>query len=256
MNCFNYGKSGHFAHDCTESKVLYDQTCYSNAYVNSCLMLAETVPYWTTNSTTIDHIARDRNAFVDFLRIPKGSKTIYLGNNTSSDVLGIGTCKLVMRKGRTLYLHDVLYALEVRRNLIFVVVLLQLDFEIVFEKDCVNVLLDNVCYMFGFMLDEFIVLDYIPINTNTSTFAIGSSSNESSVHDVKWHARLGDIGQDRLKRLAKAGLLGSIEKIDLPICEHCLARKATRLPFGKAKRATLPLQLIHSDIYSLMNVRA
>ena len=44
-----------------------------------------------------------------------------------------------------------------------------------------NVFLDNVC-------DEsngFIVLDSIPINTNTSTFVIGSSSNDSLVHDVK-----------------------------------------------------------------------
>ena len=44
-----------------------------------------------------------------------------------------------------------------------------------------NALLDNVC-------DEssgFIVLDSIPINTNTSTFVIGSSSNDSLVHDVK-----------------------------------------------------------------------
>ena len=106
------------------------------------------------------------------------------------------------------------------------------------------------------MLDGFIVLDYIPINTNTSTFFTGSSSNDSLIHDVKWHASLGHIGQDGLKRLAKASLLRSIKKIDLPICEHCLARKATRLPFGKAKRATLPLQLIHSDIYGPMNVKA
>ena len=80
-----------------------------------------------------------------------------------------------------------------------------------------NVLLDNVCYESIFILDEFIVLDFIPINTNTSTFVIGSSSNDSLVHDVKWHAKLGHIGQDLLKILAKAGLLRSIEKIDLPI---------------------------------------
>jgi transposase InsO family protein len=42
----------------------------------------------------------------------------------------------------------------------------------------------------------------------------------------------------------------------LPVCEHCLAGKATRLPFGKAKRASSPLQLIHSDIDGPMNVRA
>ena len=68
------------------------------------------------------------------------------------------------------------------------------------------------------MLDGFIVLDSIPIKTNTSTVVIGSSSNDSLVHDVKWHSRLGHIGQNRLKRLAKAGLLEYIEKIDLPIC--------------------------------------
>ena len=32
--------------------------------------------------------------------------------------------------------------------------------------------------------------------------------------------------------------------------------KATRLTFGKAKRTCCPLELIHSDICSLMNVRA
>lgn len=72
----------------------------------------------------------------------------------------------------------------------------------------------------------------------------------------KWHARLCHIGQDRMNRLARDGLLGPIAKLDLPTCEHCLAGKATRKPFGKAFRATSPLQLIHSDICGPMNVRA
>ena len=41
-----------------------------------------------------------------------------------------------------------------------------------------------------------------------------------------------------MKRLARLGLLRSLTKVKLSICEHCLARKATRLPFDKAKRAT------------------
>ena len=50
--------------------------------------------------------------------------------------------------------------------------------------------------------------------------------------------------------------MGPIEKIDFPVCKQCLARKAKRLPFGKAKRANLPLQLIHFDICGPMNIRA
>ena len=76
-----------------------------------------------------------------------------MGNNTSSNVLGIGTCKLIMWKGRTLYLHVVLFASEVRLNLVFVVVLVKLGFKIVFEQDCVKVLLDNVVFRYGFLSD-------------------------------------------------------------------------------------------------------
>ena len=255
MNCFNCRKPGHFAGDYIEPKVIYDQIHFHNAFVSSFLMLTETVPCWTVNSAATNHIAWDRNAYVDFCRIPKGSRSIYMGNNTSANVLRIGSCKLLMRKGCTFYFHDVLFASEIRRNLVSVVVLVKLSFKIVFEQDYVTVLLDNIVYGNGFLLDRFIVLDTIPINKTIYVFAIGNSSSRSYVNDVKWHARLGHIGQDRLKRLAKADLLGYIDKIDLPVCEQCLEGKATRLPFGKAKRACFPLELIRSEICGPMNVR-
>ena len=45
------------------------------------------------------------------------------------------------------------------------------------------------------------------------------------MNDVKWHNRLEHIGQDRLKRLAKASHLESIDKMDLLVCEQCLVGK-------------------------------
>ena len=71
---------------------------------------------WTINSATTKHAARDRVGFVEYCRIAVGCKDIKVGNRASVEVLGIGTYKLELQGVRTLLLHDVLYALEIRRN--------------------------------------------------------------------------------------------------------------------------------------------
>ena len=59
-----------------------------------------------------------------------------------------------------------------------------------------------------------------------------------------------------MAKLAREGLLDPLAKVDLPICEPCLARKACRKPFGKAVKATQLVELIHSNICGPMNVKA
>ncbi|KAK2976358.1 hypothetical protein RJ640_014189 [Escallonia rubra] len=68
--------------------------------------------------------------------------------------------------------------------------------------------------------------------------------------------RLDPIGQDRMTRLVREGLLGPLAKVNLQPCEACLAGKACMKPFGKAVRVTQPLELVHSDIYGPMSVKA
>jgi hypothetical protein len=139
-----------------------------------------------------------------------------------------------------------------------VLALLQLGFNIAFVGCYVKIQLDNIFYGSGFVLNGFMVLDTnnVSINYDASIYVVQNSSIVNDSNIITWHARLGHIGQDRLHRLTRAGLLGSLAKEELPIYELCLTGKATRLPFGKAKRASSPLHLIHSDICGLMNVRA
>ena len=70
--------------------------------------------------------------FVEYRQILVGTRDIKVGNGVSVEVLGIGTYKLELRGGRTLLLHDVLYAPGIWRNLLFVVTLLKLGFQFIF----------------------------------------------------------------------------------------------------------------------------
>ncbi|KAL4025380.1 hypothetical protein IC575_013770 [Cucumis melo] len=72
-----------------------------------------------------------------------------------------------------------------------------------------------------------------------------------------WHLRLGHINLDRIGRLVKNGLLNKLKDDSLPPCESCLEGKMTKRPFTeKGYRAKEPLELIHSDLCGLMNVKA
>jgi len=44
-----------------------------------------------------------------------------------------------------------------------------------------------------------------------------------------------------MSRLAKEDVLDRLIEVKLPICESCLAGKATAEPFGKASRGSSPL---------------
>lgn len=55
--------------------------------------------------------------------------------------------------------------------------------------------------------------------------------------------------------LAKEGLLGSISKVSLSTCKHCLIEKKAWKPFDKALKVELPSQLVYSDLCRPMNVR-
>jgi hypothetical protein len=152
---------------------------------------------------------------VEFCWIPKRSRYIYIGNNTFVVVLRIGTCKLDLWDGRTLYLHDVLlYTLEVRWNLVFVHALLQLGFNIAFIGCCVKIYLDNIFLWFLFCIKWFYGVRHcnISINDDASIYAVQNSNTTNTSDIITWHVRLWHIWQDQLYRLTRAGLLGLLTK--------------------------------------------
>ena len=94
--------------------------------------------------------------------------------------------------------------------------------------------MDDVIFGHGSICEILFKINLFESSTSP-TFVIDCNI---TINSSTWHARLGHIGKDRMARLAREGLLGPLAKVDLPICEPCLASKACRKPFRKAVRAT------------------
>src|SRR5438270_549399 len=246
--CHRCGEPGHFARDCTKPK----KVSYCNSATLVCsqsLMVGSDSPLlWVVDSGASDHIACNKGLFREFRKIWAGEKKLYVVNGQVVDVLGMGTCEVDFGSGHILALTNVLYAPEIVHNLMSIRKLTECGNKVHFEGTNVIIKCDNGFNISGFINGNLYVLNdsvSVPVLLNT----------DIAFESMKWHSRLGHIGQDRMSRLVKSGLTGSLTKVTLPTCESCLAGKATRKSFGKARRASAPLDLIHSDICGPMSAR-
>ena len=174
---------------------------------------------------------------MDFHRVLRKNKWIHVGNKGKVEVLGIGTCKLVLRGGRVLLLHDVLYVLEIRQNLIFVLLLIKSGFCLNFYDTSVNLFSKTNYYGSGCWDNGFIVHDLV--SNNNVGFSFMTSSSSSSDNDMNvWHSRLGHIGQQRMNKLTKESLLGPLKKVNLLTCLNCLKEKMIKKTIWKNNQSS------------------
>ncbi|KAL0455111.1 UNVERIFIED_CONTAM: hypothetical protein Slati_0850300 [Sesamum latifolium] len=72
-----------------------------------------------------------------------------------------------------------------------------------------------------------------------------------------WHARLGHISKDRIRKLVDSKSLEVDDLDHLPTCESCLKGKMTKKPFvGQSATANGLLDLVHTDGCGPLNTPA
>lgn len=136
--------------------MVQSHSLYSLSYVSSTVLLTKSHPLLIVDLASTDHVVRKREAFMEYYWIPMETKWIYVGENAKVNVKGIGTCKLNLRDGQMLFVYNILYAPKIWWNLIPIVVLLGLGFNLNFQGNGLDLYGGDLFYGVEYFLDGFI----------------------------------------------------------------------------------------------------
>nr|GMD04473.1 Retrovirus-related Pol polyprotein from transposon TNT 1-94 [Ipomoea batatas] len=155
---------------------------------------------WWVDTGATRHVCKDINLYKIYNGLEDGP-SLYMGNDYMVKVKGIGQVELLLTSGKKLTLTDVYHAPDVRKILVFGIVLNKCGFKLVFEAD-------------RFILSKagmFVGQGYLCCNM----FKLNTSKVDGSVYTVcsssLWHSRLCHVNYFRLFDMAKDGLIPSCD---------------------------------------------
>ncbi|KAK3012314.1 hypothetical protein RJ639_012614 [Escallonia herrerae] len=143
-NCYTCGKPGHHRNDCPHNKDGNDKQFKKGprdivCVVSESLLADCNSRSWWVDSASSRHVAKTRENFVEMKDVKAGDHKIYMGNNMYCNVLDVGTVKIPLPGQNNLILTDVLYAPNMRRNLLSVPRMDKKGFELHFRSSKVSI---------------------------------------------------------------------------------------------------------------------
>jgi hypothetical protein len=213
--------------------------------------------WWIDSDATI-HILNSLQGLSMKRILPKGERTIRVANGEEVEVEVTEELSLEISNGFTLYLHNVLYVLSMRMNLISVSCLNDDVFDYLFDKRQYLITLNNEVVSHH---DKFYLLsikDFINVVSSENDVNVSSSKNKRKrIDDVSsklWHSRLGHISRGRIERLVKELFLPPLEFSYFEQCIDCIKGKYIKQIKKNAKRSAVILEIIHTDICDTFSI--
>ena len=179
---------------------------------------------WWVDSGATRHVCKNKNFFKTMKPVDDGT-ILFMGNSTTTPVLGIGDVELKFTSGSILTLTNVFYVPEVRKNLVSGGLLNKFGFKLVFEADKFVLSKGGLFVGKGYLCDGMFKLN-VDFNKNI----------DISVYMVEpsflWHHRLGHVNFRRLHDMIKMDLLPYFET-SKEKCTTCMLTKITKNHFPK-----------------------
>ncbi|KAK1435293.1 hypothetical protein QVD17_01054 [Tagetes erecta] len=198
---------------------------------------------WILDNGASNHMTGNRDWFTSLDKSTTGR--VRFGDDSKVDIEGRGAVILKSKNGQQRVLKDVYYIPSLRSNLISLGQLDEAGYKITMQHGVLNLFEKN-----GDLLMK------VPRSLNR-LYKINLTVSSPVCLQAKlddeawlWHARLGHLNFDSLRKLAK--LVRGLPPIKHPLetCDSCLIGKQTRTPFGgeSSYRANTILELIYADV--------
>ena len=179
-----------------------------------------------------------------------------MGNASSSMVEGKGDVVLNLTLGKKLTLMDILFILEIRKNLVSASLLCKKGFKLVFESDKLVLTKGGTFVGKEYMSEGLFKLIVFNDNVITSTINKSFMSSAYIVESCElWHFRLGHVNYRSMYKMTNLGLLPKFGVNKTHKCEICVESKFARKPFKSIERSSELLELVHSDLCDLKRLQ-
>ncbi|KAL0400421.1 UNVERIFIED_CONTAM: Transposon Ty2-B Gag-Pol polyprotein [Sesamum radiatum] len=186
-------------------------------------------------------------------KLSRDEVVLKLGHGKAVAAEAVGIVHLVVSDQVRIELKDCYNVPSMIKNIISHSLLDNVGFEFMINKNHFYLMKNGSSHLLGKLHNGLYILQQHDLIMTAQNKCKMDNQDNAQI----WHARLGHISQDRIKRLVDSKSL-KIDDLDhLPACKSCLKGKMTKKPFvGQSTLASGLLDLIHSDVCGPLNTQA
>ena len=254
FECYNCGKTGHYAKDCWSEKRVDENANLAEKEGeenNGVLMMAykSTISdgdmVWYLDTGASNHMCGHKHLFVDMQEIEDGH--VSFGDASKVQVKGRGKICFSVKGDKGGSIEDVYYVPDMKSNILSMGQLLEKGYS-VSMKDRMMHLKDKRGQLIARV--EMAKNRMFKLNSrNIKETCFRVDMNDKA---WLWHLRFGHLNYGGLKELARKDMVHGLPNMDYvgKFCEGCVLGKHARNSFQKKAefRAKKPLELVHTDI--------
>lgn len=190
-------------------------------------------------------------------RLTNLEQHVYMRDSSRVKVDIVRTIKLKLATNHVLELQEISRVPSIRRNLIYISLLVSQVYSSVFGNMKVELFKDFVFVGFETLYDNLYWLYLIgndfhnsSINTIVAPIIGFKHPHDNDNSSILWHKRPSHISKQRMERLVKEEILNNNDFLDLSACVECMKGKLTsKVRETKIPRCGHVLELIHTYIY-------